>query len=1171
MRSNPSFGRAQINRADLIRAAVGGQLSGVTADFFSYQPIWEKKPESSNSPKSSTQQQGSSAVPHGSARIHTVHDGSPTQDARSPTAGSGDRMPQTSRSAASNSNTNSETQDYVWRTSHILDDAEVTTDLGANNLLPTVMPVLHATLAIAPDPQPANYTSNFAEQSGRAKMPVGEHDLFTVDRLFWRSSAYAAVEQNQGIDSSQSAEATPNQSWAASAIQPSSLALPLGPFSALVPSLRKLATHSRAVQSPNLKLLQRYAEKGEGFYRIPKMKRRRWGHQLWLLFDASDRLIPYRADYAELCKALERLFPWGRIRRIWWDDGANRLVPPSGTTVLALTDLGGLATSSFEPHKQWRLYGLELQRARCPAVAILPGAPLRRRDDAVRHWRVISWQRLNRPVDAQNRSDALRQLLVLAAPAHRVEPSLLRQLRRLLGGSADPGLEAAFWQAPELASSHPTAATINPQARKRLRAAFAKQKRTLRHDALMTIQRSRLAKGLEPLFAAEVKQLDADSQDLIPKETQEAHRIYFEALAAKAAAGDASPSELAWSWEFTQDLDLQTVRDPDDRRILTSLWRATRDLPIEVPNFSSSRYVVLQNENTLEIERVGSATASGSPLGFISSTDSKFALEVDADFLWKSEAIPSFVSSWGCDAIGYWLEFQVQQAEPVAQRMRWIPAGHFIMGSDQVEPGQLGRDTPEHEVTITDGFWIFDTACTQALWTAVMGANPSLFQSPRRPVENVSWHDAQKFIRRINNRLPGLDLSLPNEAQWEYACRAGTRTTYSFGQAIPPGRAHFGGLLSLTASCASLPANSWGLYEMHGNVWEWCEDGPRSYSVHPIADPLGPTDEHSHRVIRGGDWASEARAIRSANRESNHPSYRDWGIGFRCVRGLTGAEPEDNTKRELEQPREFRRPFVIRSDVERISITPLRRPIWASSIGRDNFGLWSEFRFGDGAGVATQRMRWIIPGRFAMGSAQDENGSESGEQPQHEVAISKGFWLFDTPCRQDLWSTVMGFNPSSFRGDHQPVENVSWIDAKEFIHRINQSLTGLELSLPTEAQWEYACRAGTITPYSFGNTISTSQVNFSTDRTVSCASLPANPWGLYEMHGNVWEWCEDSHRTYSGHSVIDPTGPATTDLRRTLRGGSWDRPVENARSANRHVQNMHYKANNIGFRCVRLK
>jgi sulfatase modifying factor 1 len=231
----------------------------------------------------------------------------------------------------------------------------------------------------------------------------------------------------------------------------------------------------------------------------------------------------------------------------------------------------------------------------------------------------------------------------------------------------------------------------------------------------------------------------------------------------------------------------------------------------------------------------------------------------------------------------------------VHQRFRWIAPGRFRMGSpaDEVERGSA--EVP-HEVTLSQGYWIADTACTQAFWLAVWPVNPSHFQeNGSNPVENVAWHDAQRFIAELNRRLPALYARLPTEAEWEYACRAGTTTPFSFGKQITPEQVNYhgdypcvGGEKGLyrqrTAPVGTLPPNPWGLYEMHGNVWEWCADWYAEYLPEPQVDPRGPALGRM-RVLRGGTWSDPARYARSATRSRIEPAYRPRSTGFRIVLG----------------------------------------------------------------------------------------------------------------------------------------------------------------------------------------------------------------------------------------------------------------------------------------------
>ncbi|WP_296404870.1 formylglycine-generating enzyme family protein [Zoogloea sp.] len=253
-------------------------------------------------------------------------------------------------------------------------------------------------------------------------------------------------------------------------------------------------------------------------------------------------------------------------------------------------------------------------------------------------------------------------------------------------------------------------------------------------------------------------------------------------------------------------------------------------------------------------------------------------------------------------------------------------------------------------------------------------------------------------------------------------------------------------------------------------------------------------------------------------------------------------------------------------------------PPWAVRYGSDALGFWAEFDVQGQSSTVTQRCRWIAPGTFQMGSPEGEV-DRSDNETQHEVTLTRGYWLADTACTQALWQAVMGDNPSSFKYDPaNPVEQVSWDDVQTFLDRLNDLVPGLAAGLPSEAQWENACRAGTATPFSFGKNITPAQVNYTGDypyaggekgeyrkRTVPVKSLPPNPWGLYEMHGNVHEWCADWYGDYPEGPQTDPSGPPE-GVDRVLRGGSWFNFGRYCRAALRGRYGPGERGNNLGFR-----
>ncbi|UJS24962.1 SUMF1/EgtB/PvdO family nonheme iron enzyme [Thiothrix winogradskyi] len=249
-------------------------------------------------------------------------------------------------------------------------------------------------------------------------------------------------------------------------------------------------------------------------------------------------------------------------------------------------------------------------------------------------------------------------------------------------------------------------------------------------------------------------------------------------------------------------------------------------------------------------------------------------------------------------------------------------------------------------------------------------------------------------------------------------------------------------------------------------------------------------------------------------------------------------------------------------------------PVWANDAGHDQYGRYADLVV---KGI-TQKFRWIEPGTFWMGSPESEQEYFSDET-LHQVTLMKGFWLADTACTQFLWTAVLDNNPAHFTDDaNNPVEKVSWEDTQTFLRKLNTRLSGVNARLPTEAEWEYACRAGTNTPFSFGDNITPRQVNYngrypctngkiglSRQRTVSVKSFPANAWGLYEMHGNVWEWCQDWYGDYPAYPVTNPGG-AQAGTMRIVRGGSWLHRCERGRSAYRERHNPISSACHRGFR-----
>ncbi|MDR1043799.1 MAG: formylglycine-generating enzyme family protein [Candidatus Adiutrix sp.] len=213
----------------------------------------------------------------------------------------------------------------------------------------------------------------------------------------------------------------------------------------------------------------------------------------------------------------------------------------------------------------------------------------------------------------------------------------------------------------------------------------------------------------------------------------------------------------------------------------------------------------------------------------------------------------------------------------------------------------------------------------------------------------------------------------------------------------------------------------------------------------------------------------------------------------------------------------------------------------------------------------------LIPaGSFTMGADKKFEDATDGETPQHLVSISQPFYLGAYEVTQAQWTAVMENNPNIFKGRSNPVEMVSWDDAQEFIKRLNQQEGHSRYRLPTEAEWEYAARAGTTGAYSFGDDKDSLgryawYLDNSGEQTHPVGQKQPNAWGLYDMHGNVWEWVQDDYGNYSSSSVTDPKGPSSGSFR-VFRGGSWNNSARACRAAYRNLSLPGYRYGSIGFR-----
>ena len=466
-----------------------------------------------------------------------------------------------------------------------------------------------------------------------------------------------------------------------------------------------------------------------------------------------------------------------------------------------------------------------------------------------------------------------------------------------------------------------------------------------------------------------------------------------------------------------------------------------------------------------------------------------------------------------------------------------VQAGSFMMGSPEDERGRFG-DEKQHRVTLTKDYWLGKYEVTQRQWQAVMGgSNPSWYKrGGNYPVENMTWDDAKKFCDRLNNlfagKLPrGYRFDLPTEAQWEYACRAGTTTALNNGK----------DLTSIEGCCRNLDnvgwyknrgmktnvvggklPNAWGLYDMHGNVWEWCRDWYGPYGGDAI-DPTGPA-RGSIRVRRGGSGQTVAGRCSSSYRHDFEPETQGASIGFRLALVFDDGQKTVQVGNNKKSSKMISLPGGTKIEMVRISA-----------------------------------------GTFMMGSPSGEFRRFSSRENMHRVTITKDYWMSRYEITQEQYVAIMGNNPSKFRGSRLPVEQVTWTNADTFCKRMNDLCKkdippGYQFDLPTEAEWEYACRAGTTTCLNNGQDIFSDQRSNAMDEiawysrnsnmtTHEVGLKRPNAWGLYDMQGNVSEWCCEWSEQYSGNQV----DPITKNSRnKSLRSGAYFNDPRHIRQAFRH-------------------
>ena len=501
---------------------------------------------------------------------------------------------------------------------------------------------------------------------------------------------------------------------------------------------------------------------------------------------------------------------------------------------------------------------------------------------------------------------------------------------------------------------------------------------------------------------------------------------------------------------------------------------------------------------------------------------------------------------------------QMRVLTELINSMTKVEGGTFWMGAQSTDPNGHNYDPDAkmndivQQVTLNK-YLIGKCEVTQEQWEIVMGSNPSAIKSISNPVSGVSWDDCIKFINKIN-KLTGLKFSLPTEAQWEFAARGGNKSKgykYSGSNNIDSVAwfMHFnnydnkGNSGGLYCPICQKGANELGLYDMSGNVKEWC------------SDTWVLNDNKRYRGFRGGSMLSQAKECKVSSKNSLLKEIGVIDIGFRLVVNIEAA---------IEQK------SVLKASV----ITPN----WDPKVSKKQKLILTEL---------INSMTFVEGGAFGMGAQniepKDRNYDKDAwyfESPVHQVKLSD-YHIGKYEVTQEEWEAVMGNNPSQFKGSKKPVEQVSWSDCQEFINRL-KAITGLNFALPTEAQWEYAARGGNKSKgykYSGSNNIDSvawfGNLNIYGDKKGNGGSEThlvgqkyPNELGIYDMSGNVWEWCSDVWYSYDLRSVTDPKHDAHQNKRHIIRGSSWSDNARRCRVSYRGNSMSDDNGNYLGLRLV---
>ncbi len=596
-----------------------------------------------------------------------------------------------------------------------------------------------------------------------------------------------------------------------------------------------------------------------------------------------------------------------------------------GQRVLVLGDLG--AYGSPIERRAWLVTGQRLRRKDALISALVPVPASRVPPLLAKEWSVAVWEQGRRmagakePRTAGQSADRAERVLRLCAPAAYVQLGLLRALRRLLPASeADASTEADVFAHPKVGAADAMGLVLLPEHAAELRQGFADHEPASLQAQVSDAIRAWHQRLPQELLRIETLSWLAVSSKAPPPGDPSDALAFADRMGSSLRGGLADPRLKAVVARCAQMM-LGALPDrayqalPKLQPLFAGVFAEQSGIRVPQglsPQLLYSDLVWAQEQVWWSIRQVGAklvfhrapdgawpstAKGPGSPVAWLLARSPHVFVKWDEDdfeiqhvltdglplllrarhgVTLRSDCSSVTIASWtkehwataaGRDRYGLWADAEL---EGVAVRFRWIPPGRFLMGSPTSEAGRYKEEGPQHEVTLTEGRWLADAPCTQALWEAVMGSNPSYFVSPDRPVEQVSWDDCQEFLQKLNERVPVLKARLPSEAEWEQACRAGTQTATWLGDLEILGEcnaplldeiAWYGGnsgqeyelengydssgwpnkqyphTKADTHPVRTKAASPLGLFDLLGNVYEWCMDWYGAYGEDAVTNP----------------------------------------------------------------------------------------------------------------------------------------------------------------------------------------------------------------------------------------------------------------------------------------------------------------------------------------------